>query len=61
MNLNNKVALIYFELQSFSLDEVNVALTNDTKNKVDKLKVQHEDHIENIDNFVRTWEELEFK
>jgi hypothetical protein len=48
-------------LQSFSFDEVNVALTNDTKKKVDKLKVQHEDRVEKIDNFVRPWEELQFK
>jgi hypothetical protein len=48
-------------LQSFSFDEVSVALTDDTENKVDKLKVQHEDQVENIDNFVRPWEELQFK
>ena len=31
------------------------------KNKVDKLKVQHDDQFENIDNFVIPWEQLQFK
>jgi hypothetical protein len=57
----NKLALVDCELQSFSFDEVSVALTDDTENKVDKLKVQHEDQVENIDKFVRPWEELQFK
>jgi hypothetical protein len=28
---------------------------------VDKLKVQHEDQVDNIDKFIRPWEELQFK
>ena len=31
------------------------------KKKVHTLKVQHEDRVENIDNFVRPWEVLQFK
>jgi hypothetical protein len=56
-----KLVLVDCELQSFSFDEVNVALTDDIENKMDKLKVQHKDRVENIDNFVRLWEELQFK
>jgi hypothetical protein len=43
---------------SFSFDEFTLTLIDDIENKVDKLKVQHEDHVENIDNFVSPWEEL---
>jgi hypothetical protein len=57
----NKLALVDCEFQSFSFDEVSVALIDDTENKVDKLKVHHEDQVDNIDKFVRPWEELQFK
>jgi hypothetical protein len=50
--------LVDCELQYFSFDEVSVALIDDTENKVDNLKVQHKDRVENIDNFVIPWEEL---
>jgi hypothetical protein len=57
----NKIALVACELWSFSFDEVSVSLNDGIENKVDKLKVHHKDQVENIDNFVRPWEELQFK
>ena len=39
----NKIELVDCELQSFSFDEFSEALTDDTRIKVDKLKVQHQD------------------